>query len=55
MESLLEDLTAYKNRNGGAWAAAGCTSTKNFKAADNAIGFTSSTGSFSADIYLTGG
>src|SRR3984957_179501 len=49
VESLLQDLTAYKNRNGGAWSRGELHVYKNFKAADNAIGFTSSTGSFGAD------
>ena len=41
VESLLVDLTAYKNRNGGAWSRGELHVYKNFKAADNAIGFTS--------------
>src|SRR5678810_46630 len=53
VESLLVDLTAYKNRNGGAWSRGELHVYKNFKAADNAIGFTSSTGSFGADIHTS--
>jgi hypothetical protein len=47
------DLTAYKNRNGGAWSRGELHVYKNFKAADNAIGFTSSTGSFGADTFTS--
>jgi cell migration-inducing and hyaluronan-binding protein len=53
VESLLVDLTAYKNRNGGAWSRGELHVYKNFKAADNAIGFTSSTGSFGADTFTS--
>ena len=53
VESLLVDLTAYKNRNGGAWSRGELHVYKNFKAADNAIGFTSSTGAFGADTYTS--
>ena len=53
VESLLVDLTAYKNRNGGAWSRGELHVYKNFKAADNAIGFTSSTGSFGADKFTS--
>ncbi len=54
VESLLQDLTAYKNRNGGRpWSRGELHVYKNFKAADNAIGFTSSTGSFGADTFTS--
>jgi cell migration-inducing and hyaluronan-binding protein len=53
VESFLVDLTAYKNRNGGAWSRGELHVYKNFKSADNAIGFTSSTGSFGADIHTS--
>src|SRR5690349_14951265 len=53
VESLLLDLTAYKNRNGGAWSRGELHVYKNFKAADNAIGFTSSTGSFGDDLFTS--
>jgi hypothetical protein len=53
VESLLESLTAYKNRNGGAWSRGELHVFRNFKAADNAIGFTSSTGSFGADTFTS--
>src|ERR1700733_8428007 len=53
VESLLADLTAYKNRNGGAWSRGELHVFRNLKAADNAIGFTSSTGSFGADTFTS--
>src|SRR5262245_43089275 len=40
VESLLADLTAYKNRNGGVWGRGELHVFRNLKAADNAIGFT---------------
>ena len=53
VESLLADLTAYKNRNGGVWSRGELHIFRNLKAADNAIGFTSSTGSFGADTFTS--
>ena len=53
VESLLADLTAYKNRNGGVWGRGELHVFRNLKAADNAIGFTSSTGSFGADTFTS--
>src|SRR5690349_15717689 len=53
VESLLADLTTYKNRNGGVWSRGELHVFRNLKAADNAIGFTSSTGSFGADTFTS--
>jgi len=53
VESLLQDLTAYKNRNGGVWGRGELHVFRNLKAADNAIGFTNSTGSFGADTFTS--
>jgi hypothetical protein len=53
VESLLQDLTAYKNRNGAVWGRGELHVFKNLKAADNAIGFTNSTGSFGADTFTS--
>src|SRR6186997_3068324 len=53
VESLLVDLTAYKNRNGGVWGRGELHVFRNLKAADNAIGFTNSTGSFGADTFTS--
>ena len=38
--SVFEDLTTYKNRNGGIWGRGSLHLFKNVKFADNAIGFT---------------
>jgi len=53
VESLLADLTAYKNRNGGVWGRGELHVFRNLKAADNAIGFTNSVGSFGADTFTS--
>src|SRR5271155_1029000 len=53
VESLLADLTAYKNRNGGVWGRGELHIFRNLKAADNAIGFTNSTGSLGADTFTS--
>ncbi|MEO5923819.1 MAG: G8 domain-containing protein [Bryobacteraceae bacterium] len=53
VESLLVDLTAYKNRNGGVWGRGEMHVFRNLKAADNAIGFTNSTGSIGDDIFCS--
>ena len=42
--NLLEDLTAYKNRNGGLWGRGEETLFRNLHMADNAIGFTFASG-----------
>src|SRR5512143_3997904 len=44
VDALFENLTSYKNRNGGVWGRGERHVFKNLKSADNAIGFTSSTG-----------
>src|SRR5690606_29883730 len=43
--TYLDDLTAYKNRNGGIWGRGENHVFRNAKLADNAIGFTHSSGS----------
>ncbi|HXR91515.1 MAG TPA: G8 domain-containing protein [Steroidobacteraceae bacterium] len=40
VETLIEDFTAYKNRNGGMWIRGEMDTLKNLKLADNAIGYT---------------
>ena len=40
VESVFEDFTAYKNRNGGLWSRGEMHTFKNLKLADNAIGYT---------------
>jgi hypothetical protein len=42
--SVFEDLTTYKNRNGGIWGRGGLHMFRNIKFADNAMGFTHAAG-----------
>src|SRR5690242_14382194 len=44
--STFENLTAYKNRNGGIWGRGEMHVFKNVKLADNAMGFTHASGAF---------
>jgi cell migration-inducing and hyaluronan-binding protein len=46
LESLFEDLTTYKNRNGGIWGRGEMHVFRNVKLADNAMGFTHASGAF---------
>jgi len=46
LESVFEDLTAYKNRNGGIWGRGEMHTFRNLKLADNAMGFTHASGAF---------
>src|SRR5688572_26421740 len=46
LESHFEDLTAYKNRNGGIWGRGEMHVFRNVKLADNAMGFTHASGAF---------
>jgi len=46
LESVFEDLTAYKNRNGGIWGRGEMHVFRNVKLADNANGFTHASGEF---------
>ena len=46
VESVFEDLTAYKNRNGAIWGRGELHVFKNVKVADNAFGFTHASGEF---------
>jgi cell migration-inducing and hyaluronan-binding protein len=46
VETVFEDFTAYKNRNGGMWIRGEMDVFKNLKLADNAIGYTHASGSF---------
>jgi cell migration-inducing and hyaluronan-binding protein len=46
LESIFEDLTAYKNRNGAIWGRGEMHVFRNVKLADNAIGFTHASGAF---------
>jgi G8 domain len=44
VETVFEDLTAYKNRNGGFWGRGEMRTIRNYKSADNAIGYTQASG-----------
>src|ERR1700678_4365408 len=46
VESVFEDLTAFKNRNGAIWGRGELHVFRNVKLADNAIGFTPAAGEF---------
>ena len=55
LESVFENLTGYKNRNGGIWGRGEMHVFRNVKLADNAIGFTHASGAFGRyDVYLKG-
>jgi G8 domain len=53
LETHFENLTTYKNRNGGFWGRGELFVVKNLKAADNAVGFTMSTGSLGDDLFTS--
>ena len=44
VETVFQDLTAYKNRNGGFWGRGEMRTYRNIKSADNAIGYTQASG-----------
>jgi hypothetical protein len=44
METVFEDLIAYKNRNGGFWGRGEMRTIRNYRSADNAIGYTQASG-----------
>jgi hypothetical protein len=53
VESVFEDLTAYKNRNGGIWGRGEMHTFRNLKLADNAIGYTHASGNFGRDPFTS--
>ncbi len=53
LETHFENLTTYKNRNGGVWGRGELFVVRNLKTADNAIGFTMSSGSFGRDAFTS--
>ena len=53
VESLLLDLTAYKNRNGAVWGRGQLHVFRNLKAADNAVGFTNSTSALGGAAFTS--
>jgi cell migration-inducing and hyaluronan-binding protein len=53
VESVFEDFTSYKNRNGGIWARGEMHLFKNLKLADNAIGYTHASGNFGQSAFTS--
>ncbi|MGH9608666.1 MAG: hypothetical protein ACRD34_03240 [Bryobacteraceae bacterium] len=53
VETVIEDFTAYKNRNGGMWARGEMDLFKNLKLADNAIGFTHASGNLGRSAFTS--
>ena len=53
VESHFENLTSYKNRNGGIWGRGELHVFSNAKLADNAIGMTHSTGTFGSERFTS--
>jgi len=53
VESVIEDFTSYKNRNGGMWVRGEMHLFKNLKLADNAIGYTHASGNLGRSGYTS--
>jgi cell migration-inducing and hyaluronan-binding protein len=53
VESVIEDFTAYKNRNGGMWTRGEMHVYKNLKLADNAIGYTHASGNTGRSAFTS--
>jgi hypothetical protein len=53
VETLFENLTSYKNRNGGVWGRGEMHIFRNLKVADNAIGYTHASGSGGLDSFTS--
>jgi len=53
IEQVYEDLTAYKNRNGGIWGRGEVRTFRNLKLADNAIGYTQASGLGGGEPYTS--
>jgi cell migration-inducing and hyaluronan-binding protein len=53
LETVFENLTAYKNRNGGIWGRGEMHVFRNVKLADNAMGFTHASGNFGRDPFTS--
>src|SRR6202012_1470264 len=51
VETHFDNLTSYKNRNGGVWTRGELLVFHNTKLADNAIGMTNSTGTFGSERF----
>ncbi|HTV51091.1 MAG TPA: hypothetical protein VME21_07880, partial [Steroidobacteraceae bacterium] len=53
VETVIEDFTAYKNRNNGMWTRGEMDLFKNLKLADNAIGYTHASGNFGRSPFTS--
>ena len=53
LETHFENLTTYKNRNGGFWGRSELFVVRNLKTADNAIGYTMSSGNFGREAFTS--
>jgi cell migration-inducing and hyaluronan-binding protein len=53
LETVFEDLTAYKNRNGGIWGRGEQHVFRNVKLADNAMGYTHASGLGGGDPFTS--
>jgi hypothetical protein len=53
LETVFEDLTAYKNRNGGIWGRGELHTFRNIKLADNAMGYTHASGLGGGDPFTS--
>ena len=53
VETLFENLTSYKNRNGGLWGRGELFTFRNMRFADNAIGMTISSGDFGSQRFTS--
>jgi len=53
VETVIEDFTSYKNRNGGMWTRGEMDTFKNLKLADNAIGYTHASANFGNSAYTS--
>ena len=53
VETVIEDLTSYKNRNSGMWVRGERDTFKNLKVADNAIGYTHASGALGGSGFTS--
>jgi len=53
VETVFENLTSYKNRNGGIWGRGEMHTFRNVKLADNAMGYTHASGSAGRDPWTS--
>jgi cell migration-inducing and hyaluronan-binding protein len=53
VETVIEDFTGYKNRNGAIWSRGELKTFKNLKLADNAIGYTHASGNLGRSAFTS--